>query len=82
MISPISLYNSNKEDKENMSRSRMSKEHDEKLERYDQLLDRIRTTDEQLQSLSRSWMNHLPVSNNYFFYQEIFSIYNKEFFNG
>ncbi len=77
-------------DEKTMLRSHLSdqhkKEHDETMKRYDRLLEKIRTTDEQLQSLSRSWTNNIQqstsVSNNYFFYQEIFSIYKKEFFNG
>ena len=34
-----------------------SKEHDETMQRYDRLLEKMRTTDEQLQQLTRSW-NH------------------------
>jgi len=48
-----------------------NKEHDKKMQRYDRLLEKIRATDQQLQSLSRSWMNttqqRTPVSNNYLF---------------
>jgi hypothetical protein len=56
------------------------------MQRYDRLLEKIRATDQQLQSLSRSWMNttqqRTPVSNNYLFYQQVFKNYKKEFFNG
>jgi len=90
---PASQYNYNKKEKESMSRSYPSdivyqhnKEHDETMQRYDRLLEKIRTTDEELQSLSRSWMNNTrqrtPVSNNYLFYQQVFKNYKKEFFNG
>ena len=60
------------------------KEHDETMKQYDRLLERIRKTDEQLHSLSQSWTKstheRIPVSNNYFSYDEIFRNYEKEFF--
>ncbi len=74
------------EEKTSMHRSHSSDqhktEHEETMKRYDRLLKKIRTTDEELQELSRSWTNNkqqsTPVSNNYFFYQEIFRKYTKE----
>jgi hypothetical protein len=33
------------------------KEHNETMQRYDRLLEKMRATDEQLQTLSRSWTN-------------------------
>ncbi len=74
------------EKKKTMLRTHLSdqykNEHDETMKRYDRLLEKIRTTDEELQSLSRSWTNNIQqstsVSNNYFFYQEIFRNYTKE----
>ena len=34
-----------------------TKEHDQTMQRYDRLLEKMRTTDEQLQQLTRSWNN-------------------------
>jgi hypothetical protein len=34
------------------------KEHNETMQRYDRLLEKMRATDEQLQKLSRSWTNN------------------------
>lgn len=49
------------------------KDHDETIERYDRLLEKMRATDEELQSLSRSWTNSTQqktsVSKNYLFYK-------------
>src|SRR5271156_6536931 len=49
------------------------KEHDETIQRYDRLLEKMRATDEQLQILSRSWANNTQqrtsVSRNHLFYQ-------------
>ena len=38
--------------------SEPKKEHDETMQRYDRLLAKMRTTDEQLRTLSRSWATH------------------------
>lgn len=66
------------------SLSSNKKEHNETMQRYDRLLEKMRTTDEQLQSLSRSWTNNTQqktsVSNNYLFYQRVFKNYKNEFF--
>ena len=91
LISPASQtrydYRREEEEEEKIihrshSSGRHKNEHEETMKRYDRLLEKIRTTDEQLQELSRSWMNNTqqstPVSNNYFFYQEIFRNYTKE----
>jgi hypothetical protein len=75
---PVLQYKYKKEEKENVLRSELpdivyphKKEHDETMQRYDRLLEKMRTTDEELQSLSRSWLNNrhqkTPVSNNYLF---------------
>ena len=49
------------------------KENSETIQRYDRLLEKMRTTDEQLQILSRSWTNNkqqkTPVSTNHLFSQ-------------
>jgi hypothetical protein len=79
-----------KEDKENILRSDLpntvnqhKKQHDETIQRYDRLLEKMRATDEQLQSLSRSRLNNeqqrTSVSNNSLFYQQIFRNYKNNF---
>jgi hypothetical protein len=93
-ITPIRVHNYNREEKKNDDlTSRLpdtvyqhQKEHDETIQRYDRLIEKMRTTDEQLQALSRSWINNkqqrTPVSNNYLFYQQILENSKKTFFNG
>jgi hypothetical protein len=91
LLSSASQYNKNKEKKENILQSHSpdiiyqhKKKHDQIMKQYDRLLEKIHTTDEQLQSLSRSWMNNThqrtPVSNNYLFYQQVFKNYKKRIF--
>jgi hypothetical protein len=87
----ISQHNYNREKKVNMLRLhspdivyQRKKEHNERMQRYDRLLEKIHATDEQLQALSRSWMNstqqRTPVSNNYLFYQRVSINYKKRIF--
>lgn len=78
-------YGYSREEKKTQLRSQKSdQQHDEKMKGYDRLLERIRTTDEQLHRLSQSWMTstreRMPVSNDYFSPNEIFQKYEKEFF--
>jgi predicted O-linked N-acetylglucosamine transferase (SPINDLY family) len=64
-ITPISQY-SQYEQKEDMVFisplpdivHQPKKEHNETMQRYDRLLEKMRATDEQLQTLSRSWINN------------------------
>lgn len=80
MTVSTSEYISNEEDKKNVSRLHTSNT----MQKYDKLLERIRTTDEQLQSLSKLWSNNTqrktPITNNkYSSYQDILNNYKKEF---
>ena len=86
----LSDISPNREDKDRISKSHLpnlryyqKKEHNETMKHYDQLLERMRTTDQQLQTLSQLWMKNTSqkssVSNKYSFYQEILNNYKKEF---
>jgi hypothetical protein len=63
------------------------KEHNQTLQQYDRLLEKMRTTDKELEFLSQSWMNNTtrqrtPVSNNYSLNQQVSETYEIQFFNG
>lgn len=79
-VLPDEVFSHPNRKEENVQR----KGHDETMQHYDRLLERIRKTDEQLHSLSQSWMKNtherIPVSNHYFSSHEIFRNYEKEFF--
>jgi hypothetical protein len=82
-LTSVSQYSYNKEETHS---SNIVYQHNETMRRYDRLLENLRATDKQLQSLSRSWMNNkqqrTPVSNNSLFYQQVLKTYKKDFFNG
>jgi hypothetical protein len=82
-LTSASQYSYNKEETRS---SNIVYQHNETMRRYDRLLENLRATDKQLQSLSRSWMNNkqqrTPVSNNSLFYQQVLKTYKKDFFNG
>lgn len=66
-LTPISQINSLEQKKEKMFISSLpdivhqhKKEHDDTMQKYDRLLEKMRATDEQLQTLSRSWINNTP----------------------
>ncbi|CAF3924630.1 unnamed protein product [Adineta steineri] len=94
-IKPIIQNNYNYEAKENILISSYSsstvgeykREHNTTMQRYDKLLEKMRSTDEELKLLSRSWMytnkqHQIPVSTNDLFYPEVSETYEIEFFNG
>ncbi|UJR34915.1 hypothetical protein I4U23_027693 [Adineta vaga] len=91
---PLLQISYRKEEEEKYSKKtyfyNQEKRHDETIERYNHLLERMRITDTELQSLSRSWINPMnnniqerrSVSNNDLFYPEVLETYKIEFFNG
>ncbi|CAF3865227.1 unnamed protein product [Rotaria sordida] len=92
-ITPLSQQSYSKAEEEIILKSHLpdivyqhDKERDETMQRYDRLLEKIRATDEQLQSLSRSWISNTPqrtpVSKNSLFYEQILENYKREFFHG
>ncbi|CAF4496272.1 unnamed protein product [Rotaria socialis] len=57
--------NDKKQDKESISKSDLpdtihQEEHDETIQRYDRLLKKMRSTDEQLRSSSQAWISNIP----------------------
>jgi hypothetical protein len=94
LLKPVLRNSYSQEEKESMFRSSLpdmvhqhNKEHNQTMQQYDRLLEKMRTTDKELEFLSQSWMNNTrrqrtPVSNNYSVNQQVSETYEIQFYNG
>lgn len=92
-VTSMSQESCNKTEEEEVSKpqlppvgSQRRKLHDETMDRYDRLLEKMRATDEQLKSLRQSWVSNKqpksPVSKNHLFFKQIFKTYKRKLFTG